>query len=341
MEGSGFVVIEFCTSWRTSLSNQFICKMQVSAATTENATMLGSDKRDYLKAFFQVVMAGTIWSFGTLVVRYMEAPQNYQWQYLFYRGIAVATLLLIYLLARDGLAVVGHFKRIGSAELVGACGLVAAFSGYILSITVTTAANTLFMLAAAPFIAAFLGIVLLREQVRLITWIAMTLAFSGIGVMVLEGLASGQLFGGLIALVSALGFAVFSVSLRFRRQLPKLVTIALAGLLCALVTLVIIFLGNDTLTMPFRNVCLSILHGFIVAIGLILYSIGSKILPAAQLTLLSMVEVVGGVVWVYLPIFGIHEVPSVMTVIGGFIVLSAILIDGVWVGQQRPLLKIS
>lgn len=291
--------------------------------------MQRSNKRDNLKAFFLVVFAGTLWSFGTLVVRYMEAPQNYQWQYLFYRGMTVAVLLLIYLLTREGLAVVDHFKRIGLAELIGACGLVAAFSGYILSITVTTAANTLFMLAAAPFIAAFLGIVLLQERVRLITWAAMIIAFLGIGVMVLEGLESGNLFGGLIALVSALGFAVFSVSLRYRRQSPKFTTIALAGILCALVTLFIIFIDNDTLAMPFRNVYLSILHGIIVGFGLILYSMGSKILPAAQLTLLSMVEVVGGVLWVYLPIFGIHEVPSVLTVIGGVIVLGAIVLDGV------------
>ena len=291
--------------------------------------MQRSNKRDNLKAFFLVLSAGTVWSFGTLIVRYMEAPQNYQWQYLFYRGMTVATLLLIYLLTRESIAVVDNFKRIGLAGFIGACGLVAAFSGYILSITVTTAANTLFMLAAAPFIAAFLGIVLLQEKVRIITWIAMTIAFFGILVMVLEGLKSGNLFGGLIALVSALGFAVFSVSLRYRRETPKFATIALAGVLCALVTLLIIYFNNDTLAMPLRNAYLSILHGVIVGFGLILYSIGSKILPAAQLTLLSMVEVVGGVLWVYLPIFGIHEVPSVLTVIGGAIVLGAIVLDGV------------
>jgi drug/metabolite transporter (DMT)-like permease len=295
----------------------------------EKATMQRPNKRDNLTAFFLVLSAGTIWSFGTLIVRYMQAPQNYQWQYLFYRGMTVATLLLIYLLTREGIVVVDSFKRTGLAGFIGACGLVAAFSGYILSITVTTAANTLFMLAAAPFIAAFLGIVLLQEKVRIITWIAMTIAFFGILVMVLEGLKSGNLFGGLIALVSALGFAVFSVSLRYRRETPKFATIALAGVLCALVTLLIIYFNNDTLAMPLRNVYLSILHGVIVGFGLILYSIGSKILPAAQLTLLSMVEVVGGVLWVYLPIFGIHEVPSVLTVIGGAIVLGAIVLDGV------------
>jgi drug/metabolite transporter (DMT)-like permease len=301
--------------------------------------MQGASNRDYLKAFFQALSAGTLWSFGALIVRYIESAQSYQWQYLFYRGMTVAILLSVYLLTREGLAVVDGFRRTGFTDFIGACGLVAAFSGYILSITVTTAANTLFLLAAAPFIAAFLGIVLLREKVRFTTWAAMMIALIGILVMVVEGLEAGNLFGNLIGLVSALGFAVFSVSLRFRRETSKFYTIALAGILCALVTLFIILFDGDTLAMPYRNVCLSILHGIIVGCGLILYSLGSKLLPAAQLTLLSMVEVVGGILWVYLPIFGIHEVPSVLTAIGGAIVLSAIVIDGLCARQQRPLLN--
>ena len=301
--------------------------------------MSGTDKRAYLKAFFLVLAAGTLWSFGALIVRYMESAQSYQWQYLFYRGMTVASLLSIYLLTKEGPAVVDSFKRIGFADFFGACGLVAAFSGYILSITVTTAANTLFLLAAAPSIAAFLGIVLLQEKVRFATWAAIMIALIGILVMVVEGLEAGNLFGNLIGLVSALGFAVFSVSLRFRKETSKFYTIALAGILCGLVTLIIIIFDGDTLVMPFRNVFLSVLHGIVVGCGLILYSLGSKLLPAAQLTLLSMVEVVGGILWVYLPIFGIHEVPSVLTVIGGAIVLSAIVIDGVCTRQQRPLLE--
>ena len=127
----------------------------------------------------------------------------------------------------------------------------------------------------------------------------MTIAFLGILVMVLEALEAGSLFGSLTALVSAMGFAVFSVSLRFRSQTPNFTTIALAGMLCALVTLLIILFNHDSLAMPLRNVYLSILHGFVVGFGLILFSIGSKVLPAAQRTLLSMVEVVGGVLWMF------------------------------------------
>jgi DME family drug/metabolite transporter len=290
--------------------------------------------RNYLKAFFLATFAGTIWSFGALIVRYMEAAQSYQWQYLFFRGLTIAIVIIIYLMARDGVAFINHFKRIGLSGLIGAVGLVTAMSGYILSITLTTVANTLFMLAATPFIAAFLGIVLLKEKVRYSTWVAMVIALLGILVMVLEGLGAGNFLGNLLALMAALGFAVFSVSLRWRRQTPQFATIALAGLLCMLFTLLILFLRNETLAMPLRNVYLSILHGFVVGAGLILFSISAKFLPAAELTLLLMVEAVGGILWVYLPIFGIHEIPSVPTVVGGIIVLGAIVLDGLSVRQQ-------
>ena len=297
--------------------------------------------RNYLKGFFLVSFAATMWSFGALIVRYMVDAQIYQWQYLFFRGLTIATVLLIYLMARKGIAFVSDFKNIGLSGLIGAFGLVAAFSGFIWSITLTTAANTLFMLAATPFIAAILGIILLQENIRSVTWIAMATALAGILVMVIEGLEAGNLLGNLIALVSAIGFAVFSVSLRWRKETPQFTTVALAGILCALFTLLILFFHNDTPVMPLPNVYLSILHGSIVGLGLILFSMGAKFLQAAELTLLSLIEVVGGVLWVYLPIFGIHEVPTLLTIAGGIIVLCAIVLDGVGAMHQRQMMGVT
>jgi drug/metabolite transporter (DMT)-like permease len=307
---------------------------------TGNTDMREFMQRDHLKGFLLASFAGLLWSFGSLIVRYMVAAHSYQWQYLFFRGLTIALVLLIYILAKDGNDLVDRIKRIGISGLIGACGLVAAFSGFIWAITLTTVANTLFMFAAAPFIAAFLGIVFLQEKVRLLTWLAMAIALVGIFVMVLEGLEGGSLFGNLMALVSAVGFAIFSVSLRWRKETPKFTTVALGGVICALLTLVILFLHNESLAMPVRNVYLSILHGSIVGFGLILFSMGAKFLPAAELALLSMMEVVGGVLWVYLPVFGIHEVPSTLTVVGGVILFGAIVLDGVGARQQH-MIKIS
>ena len=80
--------------------------------------------------------------------------------------------------------------------------------------------------------------------------------------------------------------------------------------------------------MPIINSYLSLLHGFLVASGLILYSLGGKYLPSAELALLSLMEVVGGVLWVWLPIFGINEVPSPTVIVGGVVITLAVVYYG-------------
>jgi drug/metabolite transporter, DME family len=292
------------------------------------------------KALCSVLTAGTLWSFGALTIRYMVDPQNYRWQYLFFRGLTIAGILCIYLLAKDGERFINNFRRIGMSGVIGALGLVGAFICFIWSITLTTAANTLFLFATTPFLAAFMGIVILKERIRPITWVAMTIALIGVSVMVIEGLEAGSVLGTITGFVSACGFAVFSISLRFRKETPQFATIALAGILCAILTAIILHIQSESVLMPNRNIFLSMVHGSMVGIGLILFSLGAKYFPAAELNLLSLVEVVGGVVWVYLPIFGINEVPSIPTVVGGCIVSGAIFLNSLGTRYKRKAAKI-
>ncbi len=284
--------------------------------------------------------AGTLWSFGALTIRYMVDPHLYRWQYLFFRGMTIAGILCLYLMARDGSRFLSNFTKIGASGVIGAVGLVGAFICFIWSITLTTAANTLFLFASIPFLAAFMGIVILKETLRPLTWVAMSIAFIGIAVMVIEGLESGSVLGTITGFAAACGFAAFSVSLRCRKETPQFATIAIAGMLCATLTAAILFVQSDSVLMPDRNILLSMVHGTLVGVGLILFSLGAKYFPAAELNLLSLVEVVGGVVWVYLPIFGINEVPSMLTVVGGGIVSGAILLDAVGMRLKRQPVKI-
>ena len=292
------------------------------------------------KALFSVLTAGTLWSFGALTIRYMVDPQTYRWQYLFFRGLTIAAILCIYLMAKDGSRFLNNFRRIGLSGVIGACGLVVAFTGFIWSITLTTAANTLFVFATIPFLAAFMGIVILKEKIRPLTWVAMTVALIGITVMVIEGLEAGSVLGTITGFAAACGFSIFSVSLRWRKETPQFATVALAGFLCAILTASILFVQSDSVLMPNRNIYLSMVHGTLIGVGLILFSLGAKYFPAAELNLLSLVEVVGGVIWVYLPIFGINEVPSMLTVVGGFIVTCAIILDSVGTRYKREVVKV-
>ena len=104
---------------------------------------------------------------------------------------------------------------------------------FIWSITHTSAAVTLLMLAAMPFITATLGYIFLKEKVSSTTLISIVIAAIGIVLMALNSNKIGTLFGLVFGLLSALGFSIFSVSLRWRKETPTFTTVAIAGLFCA------------------------------------------------------------------------------------------------------------
>ena len=282
----------------------------------------------YLTGFLLVFTAGIILSFGAVVVRHMVDANLYQLQYLFYRGISIAIILLFYLLIREGLNFYKNFKKVGISGIMGGLCLATAFTGFIFSITLTTAAVTLFMLAAMPFIAAIVGYLVLNETLRRVTLISMVLAFIGVMIMIINDSIIGSAIGALLGFMSALGFALYTVTIRWRPETPKFTTVVLAGIFCALFALIAIFLYDKPFIIPTKNVYLSLLHGSFVASGLILYSLGAKYMPAAELAFLSLMEVVGGILWVWIPFFGINEVPNFPTIIGGIVVMIAVILYG-------------
>ncbi len=275
-------------------------------------------------AILIVLLAGTFWSLGPYVVRHIDQPQLVPWQYLFTRGIVIFILLNIYLFLNEGLGFYKNYLKIGISGIIGGVGLGTAMITFIWSITNTTAAVTLLCLAAMPFITALLGFMFLRERISLTVWISIFVAAFGIFVMAIGNTEKNSLAGLIFGLASALGFSIFSVTLRWRKKTPKFTTVAIAGLFCFLFSSLMISINDLSFLSTSKNEALFATHGTLVCSGLILYSIGSKNLPAADLTLLSLTEVIGGIFWVWLPWLGINEVPSTNTIIGGFFIFIAI-----------------
>ena len=265
-----------------------------------------------------VLFAGILWSFGPLVVRYMDSPNLVPWQYIFGRGLTIFILLNLYLYFEEGKNFYKNYYKIGLSGIVGGSGLGVAMITFIYSITNTSAAVTLLCLAAMPFFTALLAFLFLRERISLNVWISIIIATAGILIMAIGNTGEKSLIGFVFGLTSSIGFSVFSVSLRWRKETPKFTTVAFAGFFCFVFASIMILYTGQTFFATSYNSSLFSLHGFLVCSGLILYSIGSKAIPAAELTLLSLTEVVGGIFWVWLPILGINEVPSTNTIIGGF-----------------------
>ena len=279
-------------------------------------------------AILIVLIAGIFWSFGPLVVRHIDNAQLIPWQYLFFRGSVIFLVLNIYLFLAEGQKFIGNYSRIGLSGLIGGVSLGIANISFILSITTTTAAVTMMMLATQPFVAAILAYIFLKEKISKTTLIAITVAAAGIIFMSLDSKGEGTLFGLINGLLSSLGFAGFTVSLRWRKKTPKFTTVAIAGIFCAAFSIIILLFNDSNIFISLKNSSLSALHGFLVCTGLILFSMKSKYLPATDLTLLSLTEVLGGIFWVWLPWFGINEIPSVNTLIGGAIIIFAIILYG-------------
>ena len=265
-----------------------------------------------------VLLAGIIWSFGPLVVRNLEDPQIIKWQYIFGRGLTIFILLNLYLFFEEGKIFYKNYFKMGISGLVGGSGLAVAIITFIFSITNTSVAISLLCLAAMPFFTALLAFLFLKEKISLNVWISIIIAAVGIIIMAIGSEEQNTLIGFIFGLTSSLGFSVFSVTLRWRKETPKFTTIAFAGFFCFIFSSMMIFNNDLVFFSTSYNSALFSLHGTLVCLGLILYSIGSKAIPAAELTLLSLTEVIGGIFWVWLPLFGINEIPSTNTVIGGF-----------------------
>jgi len=265
-----------------------------------------------------VLFAGLIWSFGPLAVRYMDEPHLIPWQYIFGRGLTIFILLNLYLYFEEGKEFYKNYFKMGASGLVGGSGLGVAMICFMFSITNTSAAITLLCLAAMPFFTALLAFLFLKEKISLNVWVSILIATIGIGIMAMGNSTETSLIGFVFGITSSVGFSVFSVSLRWRKETPKFTTTAFAGFFCVIFASIMILSNDLAFFSSSYNSSLFSLHGTLVCLGLILYSIGSKAIPAAELTLLSLTEVIGGIFWVWLPIFGINEIPTTNTIIGGF-----------------------
>ena len=285
-------------------------------------------KKQVSSAMFFVLLAGLIWSFGPLVVRNINNAELIPWQYSLIRGSAIFLILNIYLFLNEGKKFTNNYLKIGLSGLIGGTCLGIANITFVFSITTTTAAVTLMMLGVMPFIAALLAYIFLKEKISKSTLISMIIAAIGIILISFDSKETGTLFGLINGLISSSAFAGFTVSLRWRKRIPKLTTVSLGGIVAASVSIIVLLFYDINILISLKNTSLSLLHGFLVCSALILYSSNAKYLPAADLTLLSLTEVLGGIFWVWLPFLGINEIPSTNTIIGGMIIIIAIIFYG-------------
>ena len=282
--------------------------------TTATATIDLADQRRRGRIY--VALAAVAWSTAGLFQRELSAGIGTQ---LAGRAaFAVAGVFAFVVIAERG-AVLRAFRAIGRDGLVVA-GLMAVSSGaFIVALNYTTVANVLFMQALAPVLAAVLG-TFVGEPVARRTWVAMTVAVLGVALMV-GGPDHPSVAGVSISLLMSVSFAAVIVITRHRRD------VSMAPATCLSQLLVLLFAAPfaDPGEIGGRDLLLLAALGVgQIGLGLIFLSLGARLIPAAEVALITLLEIVLGPLWVWI---ALSERPGAATLIGGAIVLAAVLIQ--------------
>ena len=282
---------------------------------------MNNDRLLYRRGILQLVASGFFLSTSGIALRIIEQADG--WQILFYRSLALSVTILLILVFQKGSRVFDEFRGLEWNDYLLALFLGSGFVAYVFALLYNTVANALFIFSCAPFVAGFLGWILLGERVATRTWFAIGAAMAGLTVMVGSELAVSRYLGTLIALWIPIAYAASIIAVRSSKRENMLAALCLAGLVSG--GLSAIFVTDYALTL--QDLIISLYLGvFQVGVGFTLVVLGTRYVPAAQVGLLAMVEPVLAPIWVWM---GVGEVPGLATIVGGAIIFLAITIDGI------------
>ena len=270
-------------------------------------------------------------SFGGLIVKSFEGATL--WQILFWRTIFFILVISIYLIITYKREVFRSFYNSGIPGLIGGFVLSFGFCGYVFAMYNTTVANANFIIQTQTIFLAIFGYFFLKEKISVITLTSIILAISGIFLMIGNSLSAGQLSGNIAALLMPISFATLILVVR---KYPN-VDMVPAQFIAGIFALIIGFLMSETIIISINDIFLGFLAGFFqIGLGFIFITIGARRTPAAMVGIIMLTEAVLGPMWAW--IF-INEQPPFIVLIGGSIVLFAVLLQFYNLNQSEKISK--
>ena len=264
-----------------------------------------------------VATGALCWSTAGLVVRHLDLDP---WQIMFWRSLFLM-LGMAPVLAMRRKSVIQACRSAILPMLASGFLLAGCFIFFILALSATSVANTLFVMACSPLLAAVIGRVFFGERIGTRTWIAIAAAGLGVAITVWGSLQLGDFAGASFAFLVALCFSINANLVRHRRGHSMLPGVFLAGLISAVIAAPI---ALPSAPAPPDLWLLAYLGIVQLGMGLVLFTIGVRFVPAAQAVVIGLLEIVLGPLWVWL---GHGEQPTAMALLGGGIVITAVATD--------------
>lgn len=272
-------------------------------------------------AMFIVLCGASLMSFVGILMRLLDDASGHQ--ILFYRSVSLTIVVLIIICIRRRCSPKTFFKTIDRHDTWMGCWLAAAFATYIFSMLHTSVASTLFILTLAPFITAVIAWQFIGEVPHRATWPTMLAASFGVSLMFYDGATFGYSFGNFIALASALFFAVMLVIARRSRKKDVLGGTFMGGLFSMGIGAIAATIYDGGLIIGQADILIILFMGaFTIGLGIALVITGTGYLPAAEVSLLVLIESVLGPTW---PWLFLGESVTNAEIIGGCITLAAVI----------------
>ena len=258
-------------------------------------------------------------STGGLIVKSFEGATL--WQILFWRSLFFSLTVLTFLIISYKKDTIKAFYESGLPGFFGGIILSFGFCGYVFAMYNTTVANTNFIISLQILFLAIFGYFFLKEKISALTLFSIVLALSGVLLMVGNSLTPGELSGNLAAFTMPITFAVLIMIVRKFPNVDMVPAQFVAGLSSCLIGY---FFSSQILISP-HDIFLGFLAGFFqVGFGFIFITIGARTTPSAMVGIIMLSESVLGPVWAFL---FVSERPSIYGLIGGAIILSAVLLQ--------------
>ncbi len=258
-------------------------------------------------------------SFGGLLVKSFEGATL--WQILFWRSLFFISIISIYLSVSYKSKVFAKIYDSGVPGLFAGLVLGIGFFSYVFAMYNTTVANANFIIQTQTLFLAIFGYFILKEKVSKLTICSILLAICGVIIMVGSSLSPGQLSGNLMAFLMPISFAVLIITVR---KYPNVDMVPLQ-LIAGIIAMCIGYVVAGKINISTHDIFIGFLAGFFqLGFGFILITIGAKSTPSAVVGIIMLTEAILGPIWAW--IF-INEIPSLIVLIGGSIVLFAVLIQ--------------
>jgi drug/metabolite transporter (DMT)-like permease len=275
-----------------------------------------------------IVLAALAWSTAGVLQRELEVNTATQ---IAGRAVFAALALLVFVAAVERGHVVSAFTSMRAASLAVAALTALASGCFIVALNHTTVANVLFMQAASPIAAALIAWVALRESISRRTVVAMAVALIGVGLMV-GGPGGAQGLGLVLSVVMMFAFALGVVITRHRRD------ISMAPAICLSQIILIVAAGPFAQpgTIGSKDLLFMVILGVgQMGLGLAFLTLGARLIPAAEVALITLLEIVLAPLWVWLTI---SETPATATLVGGVVLIAAVILQvgGEESSDERP-----